>query len=81
MTLEAFLSEKPVVTAPDAGGPLEFVEDGENGIVVELEPEKLAEQLRRLDAKHEWAASLGRAGRERAQTIKWKPVIEALIGS
>ncbi len=32
---EAFLSEKPVVTTVDAGGPLEIVADGENGRVCE----------------------------------------------
>ena len=34
ISLEAFLSKKPVVTCTDSGGPLEFVEDGENGRVV-----------------------------------------------
>ena len=33
VTLEAFLSAKPVITASDSGGPLEFVVDGENGSV------------------------------------------------
>jgi glycosyltransferase involved in cell wall biosynthesis len=28
VTLEAFLARKPVITTTDAGGPLEFVEDG-----------------------------------------------------
>ena len=32
---EAFLSEKPVVTTRDAGGPLEVVVDRENGLVCE----------------------------------------------
>ena len=31
---EAFLSEKPVVTTTDAGGPLEIVHDRETGVVV-----------------------------------------------
>ena len=31
---EAFLSEKPVVTTTDAGGPLEIVRDRETGVVV-----------------------------------------------
>ena len=35
VTLEAFLSHKPVITTTDAGGPLEFVSDGVNGLVVE----------------------------------------------
>jgi len=81
IALEAFLSGKPVVTAPDAGGPLEFVTDGETGVVVELEPEKLGEQLRRLDAQRERAAEMGRAGRERVLPIHWDPVIDALVGT
>ncbi len=78
VTLEAFLSHKPVVTAPDAGGPLEFVEDGETGVVVELEPEKLGEQLRRLDRERAWAAELGRAGYERVRDLRWDPLLDAL---
>ena len=35
VTVEAFLSRKPVVTTTDAGGPLEFVTDGETGLVAE----------------------------------------------
>ena len=31
---EAFLSEKPVLTTTDAGGPLEIVSDGRTGLVV-----------------------------------------------
>src|SRR5262249_4502128 len=34
VTLEAFLARKPVVTASDSGGPLEFVDDNVNGLVV-----------------------------------------------
>src|SRR6185436_2509396 len=33
VTLEAFLAHKPVVTTTDAGGPLEFVTNGVNGLV------------------------------------------------
>ena len=35
VTLESFLARKPVITTTDAGGPLEFVEDGANGFVTE----------------------------------------------
>ena len=41
VTLEAFLAHKPVVTTTDAGGPLEFVEDGVTGFVAEPTPEAL----------------------------------------
>ena len=35
---EAFLSEKPVLTTTDAGGPLEVVTDGRTGLVTAPEP-------------------------------------------
>ena len=38
VTIESFLSRKPVVTSTDAGGPLEFVEDGVTGAVAAPEP-------------------------------------------
>ena len=52
VTVESFLSRKPVVTSVDAGGPLEFVEDGVNGFVVPPEAGPLGEAVDRL-----WALS------------------------
>ena len=48
MTLEAFLARKPVITATDSGGPLEFVVDGVNGAVVAPEARALAMAINRL---------------------------------
>ena len=39
---EAFLSEKPVLTTTDAGGPLDVVRDRETGLVVAPQPVELA---------------------------------------
>ena len=50
VTVESFLSRKPVVTSTDAGGPLEFVEDGVTGVVAAPEPRALAEAIDRLFA-------------------------------
>ena len=43
---EAFLSEKPVVTTTDAGGPLEIVPDRETGLVVAPDAAELAPRVR-----------------------------------
>ncbi len=48
VTLEAFLAGKPVVTTTDAGGPLEFVENGITGLVVAPEPRAIADAIARL---------------------------------
>jgi len=47
ITLEAFLARKPVVTTTDAGGPLEFVEDGVTGLVVAPDPAAIADAIGR----------------------------------
>jgi glycosyltransferase involved in cell wall biosynthesis len=79
VTLEAFLSGKPVVTAPDSGGPTEFVIDDENGCVVELVSEKLAERLRELSVDRSRSAEMGRAGLESIRGITWDETIEKLV--
>jgi glycosyltransferase involved in cell wall biosynthesis len=80
VTLEAFLAHKPVVTARDSGGTLEFVEDGVNGHVCDPRPEAVADALSRLAADRAGAAALGEAGFERARLITWDGVVEKLVG-
>jgi glycosyltransferase involved in cell wall biosynthesis len=79
VTLEAFLSRKPVVTATDSGGVLEFVVDGENGLVAAPEAGSLATAVERLFADPALARRLGEAGHERARAISWDGVIERLL--
>jgi len=81
VTLEAFLAHKPVVTARDSGGPLEFVLDGENGLVCDPEPDALADAFSRLATDRARAAVLGEAGFERARRVTWDGVIETLVGA
>lgn len=78
VTLEAFLARKPVVTAADAGGPLEFVKDDVNGFVCAPTPEAVAEAVNRLAADRGLAARLGDAGYDRARLITWDAVVEKL---
>ena len=78
VTLEAFHSGKPVVTTSDAGGPLEFVKDGENGLVVEADPTAIGAALGRLLGAPETARSFGERGLERVRGLNWDAVIEAL---
>ncbi len=79
VTLEAFLSAKPVVTARDSGGTLEFVEDGVNGRVCDAEAGALAEAIEGLGANRRRSASMGEAGLARARQITWDGVIEKLV--
>jgi glycosyltransferase involved in cell wall biosynthesis len=79
VTLEAFLAHKPVVTTTDAGGPLEFVEDGLTGFVAEPAPEPLGAAIARLAADRTCARALGEAGYERARSITWDGVVARLM--
>ena len=79
VTLEAFLSGKPVITTTDAGGPTEFVVDRVNGRVTPPDPEALGEAVGFLAADRRRAASLGDAGYDRARQITWAGVVEALV--
>lgn len=78
-TLEAFLASRPVITATDSGGTLEFVVDDENGLVCAPTPEAVGAAIARLDADRGTARRLGEAGRVVAQAITWDAVIERLV--
>lgn len=80
VTLEGFLARKPVVTATDSGGTLEFVRDGVNGAIVTPEAEAVAAAINRYAADRSLAAAHGAAGCERAREITWDGVVEKLVG-
>jgi glycosyltransferase involved in cell wall biosynthesis len=81
VTVESFLSRKPVVTTTDAGGPLEFV-DGDTGIVADPDPEAIACAVDALWAKPESRLrEMGEAGRLRVKDISWDHVIDRLTES
>jgi glycosyltransferase involved in cell wall biosynthesis len=77
--LEAFLSEKPVVTTTDAGGPLEVVADGETGVVVSPDATEIARAAGWLREHRDEAAAYGRAGKTVASTVTWDRAIERLL--
>ncbi len=82
VTVEAFLSRKPVVTTSDSGGPLEFIEDQASGWVVAPEADALAETIDRL-----WSlpparlAEMGAVGHGQVEEITWDAVIDRLVGA
>ena len=81
ITLEGFFAHKPVIVHPDAGGPLEFVEDEKNGFIVNQDARALAEKIDELYLDRKKAQDLG----EEAYTslsqkhIDWDFVIEKLL--
>ena len=80
VTLEGFAAHRPVVTLTDAGGPLEFVTDGETGLVVPPEPKAIAEAFDRLYVDRALAKRLGEAGHAvlRERVPGWPEVVARL---
>lgn len=78
VTVEAFLSRKPVITMKDSGGPLEFVSDGETGYIVSSSQE-MAERIDTLYHNRILCAQLGEAGYELVENLSWPKTIEKLM--
>jgi glycosyltransferase involved in cell wall biosynthesis len=81
VTLEAMLASKPVIVCTDSGGPLEFVCNGETGLVSEPTPEDLADAMDKLWDNRKQAHDMGEAGRIRYTSLKisWSEVVERLL--
>jgi glycosyltransferase involved in cell wall biosynthesis len=78
---EAFLSEKPVVTTRDAGGPLEVVADRRTGLVTAPEPAELAQACAWLLGHADDARAWGRAGKEIAERVTWAGAVDRLLAA
>lgn len=79
VTVEAYKAGKPVVTTADAGGVLEFVEDGVNGFVCPPDaPKEIGARFDILYKDREKARALGEAGQRKVREITWDRVIGTL---
>ena len=78
---EAMLARKSVITCTDSGGPLEFVEHRETGIIAEPTAESLAAAMDDLWDDRERARQWGDAGRQRYSDLRigWGNVVENLL--
>jgi glycosyltransferase involved in cell wall biosynthesis len=79
VTLQAFLAGKPVITAEDSGGVLEWVRDGVNGIVTDGSPEAIGAAVQRLACDRELTARMGQAARQSVEELSWSPVVRELL--
>ncbi len=80
-TLEAAHSEKPIITTLDAGGVLEFVQDGRNGFIVPPDPIDLAAMMDQLYRKKQETQTMGREALKRIDElhISWSHVLQRLL--
>lgn len=82
ITLEGFFSKKPVIVHKDAGGPLEFVTDNDNGYVVNADAREIAEKIDILYNDRKMAKKLGEDGYQSLlqKNMNWDYVIDKLLG-
>jgi glycosyltransferase involved in cell wall biosynthesis len=81
VTLQAFLAGKPVITAADSGGVLDWVRDGDTGIVTDGSAEQIGAAIARLAADRDAARAMGARGRAAVAQLSWDPVLDQLLGS
>jgi glycosyltransferase involved in cell wall biosynthesis len=81
IAMEAMLSEKPVLTTNDSGGPLEFISDGINGRIVNPDVDSLATGMEELwnspALQRQWGIEGARIYKQK--NITWDAVIERLL--
>jgi glycosyltransferase involved in cell wall biosynthesis len=80
-TIEAAQARRCTVTVEDAGGVLEFVSNGVNGLVVPPEPQAIAAAFDQLYSNRVLAGSLGEQAQAQiaALGISWDRVIAKLL--
>lgn len=78
--VEALTAGKPVITAADSGGILEFVEDGVTGIVTDLDTQNLAATVDQF-SNEDFARRLGADGPARTADLSWNRVVSSLLGN
>ncbi len=84
VTLEAMASGKPVLTANDSGGTLEFVKHEENGLIVDPNPDSIGHGINRFVEDKDWAKHLGLNGlawidQSGLNSTGWDRIIERLL--
>ena len=83
VTLEAMASGKPVITCTDSGGPTEFVQHNETGLIVAPDAKELAAAIDSLYFNQTRAIQMGNAAKAHWQSlgITWSAVVDQLLSA
>jgi len=81
ITLESMLSSKPVISCNDSGGPLEFIEHEQNGLILNSDPKIIAKSIDQLYNNRKRTQEMGVYARESylKKEISWEVVIQTLL--
>jgi glycosyltransferase involved in cell wall biosynthesis len=78
VTVEAFASQKAVVTCTDSGGPAELVEDAVQGFVCDPTAPGLAIAMQTLMEDRGRAERMGAAAHEAGTKLNWADAVRHL---
>jgi FkbM family methyltransferase len=81
ITIEAFRSQKPVITCIDSGEPTYFVKDDETGLVARPEPEAIAQKINYLIDHPDHGTEMGARGFSAVSHITWEAVVAKILSS
>lgn len=79
VTVEAMKRSKPVITAVDSGGPLDFIKNGENGFIIKPDSNAAAAAIDELGFDESLAKKMGSAARKTVKDITWENVVKKLV--
>lgn len=79
ITLEAMLHKKPVITTTDAGGPNEFVKNGETGFVTSFDAKKIAKKIEYFANNPKEAKRMGENAYQSVKDITWENQVNMLL--
>jgi glycosyltransferase involved in cell wall biosynthesis len=81
ITLEAMSSSKAVITCSDSGGPLEFVVNGKNGIIISPNALEIAKAIDTIAGNSQMAKTFGANAKKHIDEmdISWDNVVNQLI--
>lgn len=79
ITLEAFLSHKPLVTTWDAGGVLEFAEHKINAMISDPTPAEIGKSIDYLYSHPKDARDFGELGYLKVKDITWDNALDRLL--
>ena len=73
-------SSKAIITAKDSGGPLEFVEDGKNGFIVDSTPQEIARAFDEIAISKSLAKEMGAHSKKYLldMNVSWDNVVKEL---
>jgi len=82
ITLEGMSSSKALITTTNSGGPLEFIENGKTGFIVEPNPDDLSAAIDEIADSVSLAMQMGNASKQHLteMDISWDNVVRKLTG-